>query len=110
MVHERNRPDLDLKISAVEPMQRIAHWGCDRDDTVVICELYLDAFEVRWIEDRVDRQADDLRARRCSREPDGRRVGENHPFTVMDENAVGSQFDQLFEALAGTSGGTPVRG
>ena len=100
MVHEGNRPDLDLKIRAVEPMQRIANWGSDRDDAVIVCELYLDALEVRWIKDRVDRHADDLRARGCSREPDGRRVGENYPFTVVDENAIGSQLDELFQAVA----------
>src|SRR5688572_10111711 len=108
MVHEGNRPDLDLEIRAVEPMQRIANWGSDRDDAVIVCELYLDALEVRWIKDRVDRHADDLRARGCSREPDGRRVGEDHPFTVMDENAIGCQLDELLKAVAITRVMTPA--
>ena len=108
MVHEGNRPDLNLEISAVEPMQRIAYRRSDRDDTVVIRELRLDALEVRWVKDGIDRQADELLTRCRSRKPDGRRVDEDHPFTVVDENAVGSQFNQLIEAFPDTRRMTPI--
>lgn len=109
LVHEGNHPDFNLEISAVEPMQGIANWRSERHDIVVIREVRLDALKVRWVKDRVDRQADDLRTRCRSGEPDGRRVGENHPFTVMNEYAVGSQLDKLFKAFPDTRGVAPTR-
>ena len=109
MVHEGNRSDLNLGISAVEPMQGIAYRRSERDDTVIIRELSLDTFEVRGVKEGVDRQADDLGTGCRAREPDGRRVDEDHPFPVMDEDAVGSQFNQLVEAFPNTGGVTPTR-
>src|SRR5687768_6728838 len=90
-------------------MQGIAYRGSERDDTVVVRELDLDALEVRWVKEGVDRQADDLATRCCSHEPDDRRVDEDHPFTVMHENAVRRQFNQLIEAFPDTRGVPPVR-
>jgi hypothetical protein len=89
-------------------MQRIAHRRSDREDTVVVGELTLDALEVRWVKECVDRQADDLCTRCPAREPDGRRVGEDHSFTIMNEDAIRRQLYELFEALFGTSGVTPI--
>ena len=104
-----SRPGPFARLSAVEPMQGVAYRRSERHDTVVIRELRLDALEVWWVKDRVDWQADDLLTRCRSREPDGRRVGEDHPFTVMNEYAVGSQLDELFEAFPDTRRVTPTR-